>query len=103
MKRNMLPVLLASVCAAFLVNAAAPTTPRLPDGRPDLNGTWDNGGGIDFLQPQQKPDGSLCVSGCAAPAPAAAAAPSPPAARPPPDRPQYRPEFAARVEDLRKR
>jgi hypothetical protein len=106
MKRNMLPVLLASACAAFLVNAAAPTTPRLPDGSPDLNGTWDNGGGIDFVQPQQKADGSLCVSGCAPPAPApaaAAAAPAAPAARPPPDRPQYRPEFAARVEDLRKR
>jgi hypothetical protein len=104
MKRNMLPVLLVSVCAAVLVNAAAPTTPRLPDGRPDLNGTWDNGGGIDFVQPQQKADGSLCVSGCATPAPAAAAAaPATPAARPPPDRPQYRPEFAARVEDLRKR
>ncbi len=67
--------------------------PRLPDGHPDLNGTWDNGGGIDFLQPQQRADGSVCVTGCA---PAAT-----PAVRQAPDRPRYRPEFAARVENLR--
>jgi hypothetical protein len=99
-------VLLAVFGLAGAVNAAAPdATPRLPDGKPDLNGTWDNGGGIDFLRPQQRADGSLCVSGCApTPAPGApAAAPAAPAARPAPDRPRYRPEVAARVEDLRRR
>ncbi len=87
--------------AAF---AAAPeSTPRLADGRPDLNGTWDNGGGIDFLRPQQRADGSLCVSGCAPAAPAPAAANPAAAARQTPDRPRYLPAVAARVEDLRKR
>ena len=43
---------------------AADSVPRLPDGRPDLNGTWDNGSGIDFIQPQKKPDGSICIAGC---------------------------------------
>ena len=86
------------VCGVVLA-AAPPATPRLPDGKPDLNGTWDNGGGIDFLRPQQLADGSLCVSGCpVAPSPAAG-----PAARQAPDRPRYLPQFTAKVEDLRKR
>jgi hypothetical protein len=72
--------------AGIAIAAAPPATPRLPDGKPDLNGTWDNGGGIDFLRPQQK-------------AGAAAA----PAARQAPDKPRYLPQFAAKVEDLRKR
>lgn len=95
--------LLALLGSITAFAAAPPATPRLPDGKPDLNGTWDNGGGIDFLRPQRNPDGSLCVSGCApaAPAPGAAAAPAP--ARAAPSRPRYKPEFAARVEDLRKR
>jgi hypothetical protein len=92
--------------ASGVALAAAPgSVPRLADGKPDLNGTWDNGGGIDFLRPQQREDGSLCVSGCApapAPAPAPAAA-TPAPARAAPDRPIYLPEFAARVEDLRRR
>ena len=100
-----IPALLLTVLAAAAIQAAAPApTPRLADGKPDLNGTWDNGGGIEFLQPQQRADGSLCVSGCPAPAAGAPrAAGAAPAARPPPDRPRYRPEHAARVEDLRKR
>jgi hypothetical protein len=98
--RWALPALLGSI-SAFA--AAPPVTPRLPDGRPDLNGTWDNGGGIDFLRPQRNADGSLCVSGCAPAAPAPGAAPAPAAPRAAPSRPRYRPEFAARVEDLRQR
>jgi hypothetical protein len=106
-KKRPASALLISVMFAGVVLAAAPdATPRLSDGKPDLNGTWDNGGGIDFLRPQQRPDGSLCVSGCPAPAaaaPAAGAAPAAAAARPAPDKPRYLPQFAARVEDLRKR
>lgn len=76
--------------------AAGPATPRLAGGHPDLNGNWDNGGGIDFLKPQQRADGSVCVTGCA---PAAAAV----EARQAPDRPRYKPELLARVESLRLR
>jgi hypothetical protein len=96
-------MLLAAMLAGVVV-AAAPATPRLPDGRPDLNGTWDNGGGIDFLRPQQRADGSVCISGCsvAAPAPAVSGGPVS-AVRAVPDKPRYLPQFAARVEDLRKR
>ena len=82
--------------------ADAPATPRAPDGHPDLTGTWDNGGGIDFLNPQRLADGSVCVTGCA-PAPGAARAAAPAGARPPPDRPRYKPEFAAKVSDLEKK
>lgn len=98
------PALLLALASAAVIAAAPASVPRLPDGRPDLNGTWDNGGGIDFLRPQRNADGSLCVSGCApAPAPAGAAtgAPAPPRAAP--SRPRYKPELAARVEDLRQR
>ncbi|HWL61646.1 MAG TPA: hypothetical protein VNQ32_02530 [Steroidobacteraceae bacterium] len=104
--RRAAHLLLPALCVSMMAWAAAPVpTPRLPDGRPDLNGTWDNGGGIDFVRPQQRADGSLCISGCDTPAPAAAAPggpPAAPAARPAPDRPVYRPEHAARVEDLRR-
>jgi hypothetical protein len=101
--RRVLPVL-AALGVSVLAWAATPAdTPRLVDGRPDLNGTWDNGGGIDFVRPQLREDGSLCISGCAPAPPAAAGAPAAPAARPPPDRPRYRPEHQARVEDLRRR
>jgi hypothetical protein len=92
---------LLAVLATGVALAAAPAaTPRLADGKPDLNGTWDNGGGIEFLRPQQRADGSLCISGCPAiPSPVA----TPPAVRQAPDKPRYLPQHAARVEDLRKR
>src|SRR5690606_31469233 len=64
--------------------------PRLDDGRPDLNGTWDNGDGIDFVQPTQAEDGSICVRDCGGPRPQ----------RRPPDRPTYKPELLAKVKQL---
>ena len=97
---------------------AAPT-PRLPDGRPDLNGTWARAGGVvlglEFVQPETLPDGSICVFGC--PGDVTADAPSPDADEPdgpasgaadpfPPAEltfPSYRPEFQARVDELRER
>ncbi|MEO6078541.1 MAG: hypothetical protein ABIQ86_02020 [Steroidobacteraceae bacterium] len=103
--RSACGTLLSALLTGLTLAAAPATTPRLSDGHPDLNGIWDNGGGIDFLQPQQRADGSLCVSGCA-PAVArtpATAAPAPAAVRQAPERPRYLPQFAARVEDLRKR
>jgi hypothetical protein len=76
----------------------------MADGKPDLNGVWDNGGGIDFLKPQTRADGSVCVTGCAPPAPAAGAATAAPAPAPVGTaRPKYRPEVAAKVDDLKKR
>lgn len=78
--------------------AASDNVPRLPDGRPDLNGTWDNGSGIDFVQPQKKADGSICIAGCE-PAPDSKPSAAP---RLPPDRPKYKPEYAAKVKELEK-
>jgi hypothetical protein len=85
-------------------SSAAKATPRL-DGRPDLNGTWDTGYNevaIGFVQPQQLPGGSLCVSGCppagaAARGTGAGRAGGAPAA---PSRPRYKPEFQAKVKAL---
>ena len=84
---------------------AARPVPRLPDGHPDLNGTWDNGSGIDFVQPQKSADGSVCIAGCQG---AAAAAPPPPSsasrqAAAASNTPHYRPEFLSKVKDLDKR
>jgi hypothetical protein len=96
--RGVFPVVLGA-SALWLCGAtsAADGVPRMPDGHPDLTGTWDNGSGIEFVQPQQRGK-SVCVSGCG---PAPGAAPPPAGAAPPrPDRPSYKPEFAAKVADL---
>ncbi len=79
-----------------VAQSAAEEVPRMADGHPDLSGTWENGSGIEFVQPRKEGE-SICVFGCgsAGPPPEAAGA-----AAPPPNRPQYRPEFAARVADL---
>ena len=79
--------------------AAAPvSTPRLSDGHPDLSGTWENGGGIAFLKPQQLANGSVCIAGCPGADPASAPGAARP--RPPPDRPRYKPQYEARVAEL---
>lgn len=94
-----------------LTELAGKPTPRLADGRPDLSGTWDHLGGIEFVRPQRQADGSGCVLGCA-PAPTAApagpTAPAPRAAAPSATAsgtafPRYKPEFLARVADLEAR
>src|SRR5262245_39287132 len=72
--------------------------PRTADGHTDFNGKWDNGAGIDFVQPQQR-GASICIAGCG-PTTAAAGAPAAGTRRPPSARPEYRPELAAKVADL---
>ena len=67
-------------------------------GKPDFNGTWDNGGGIDFLKPQKLADGSVCVSNCPQPG----GGPPPPRAAVVPDKPVYKPQFQAKVDALKK-
>jgi len=102
MKKHICALLVLCCIGSLAMAADAPATPRTADGHPDLNGTWDNGGGIAFLNPQRKPDGSVCVTGCPPVAtPAAAGAPAP-AARLPPERPTYKPQFVARVSELEK-
>ena len=94
--------------AERLSELASKATPKLSDGHPDLNGTWDHFGGIEFVQPQQLKDGSVCVRGCA-PTPAATAPatarPQRASASPPPlpagtAFPKYKPELLAKVKDL---
>ena len=76
-------------------------TPRLPDGTPDLNGTWDHLGAIEWVQPQVAPDGSvLCITGCGRPEDASADAETSPASHVR-TFPRYRPEFEAKVRGLR--
>jgi hypothetical protein len=96
---GLLPALALS---AALGSLASPAT--ADEARPDLSGTWDNGGGIAFVRPEQE-GANICLFGCpdAEPRPAPAAAAAPAAAPPGPDRPSYKPEFADKVADLNAR
>jgi len=107
---RLLPFTMAAVAVAFFaeyalvsnVNAQAPSKPTAhsADGRPDLNGTWDKGGGAAFLRAQRLPGGSVCVIDC----PQEPGGPGGRAARAgtqlAPNFPKYKPEFLARVKDL---
>lgn len=98
---------LGVVCVPAATYAAGATAeqpvPRLSDGHPDLNGTWDNGSGIDFVQPQKGADGSVCIAGCKPVAAAAPPPPPPPSGRTPATSfPSYRPELLAKVQQLNK-
>jgi hypothetical protein len=80
-------------CSFALAQENADPLPRLAGGVPDLNGTWDNGSGIDFIEPVFEGD-SICLAGCDEPAAGEGAAAVPP------DRPTYRPEYQTRVDEL---
>jgi hypothetical protein len=86
----------AALSQLLAMPLAADEPPRTAAGHPDLSGTWDNGAGIDFVRPIEIGDESLCVFGCARSEGNA----GPPGAPAPPTRPEYRPEFAAKVADL---
>lgn len=104
--------------AAQIAELAKRPTPKMADGKPDLNGTWDHVDGIAFVRPVDQGGGSLCLIGCGraggagaraggsgaraggaapAPAPPPAAAPATP---PAPNFPRYKPELLAKVKEL---
>jgi hypothetical protein len=93
--------------------SAASSTPRLPDGRPDLNGTWIAEGAGRGRTTVKLPDGSVCVTNCADLLPPAAAAAGRGNAGGPagagrggaggpaaPNFPKYKPEYLAKVKQL---
>jgi hypothetical protein len=87
---------------------ASRPTPHLPDGRPDLNATWDHLGGIEFVRIRQEvpaENESVCVFGCAPPPGQAGGAPGGPPPQGPegPGFPKYKPEFLAKVQGLKQR
>jgi hypothetical protein len=75
-------------------------TPKLADGRVDFNGTWDHLGGIEFVRPVKRADGSICLIACGPAAGGAPPAPFPPVQT---DFPKYKPEFQGKVADFKKR
>ena len=76
----------------LFVHVAAAQAPITASGHPDLSGTWDNGSGIDFVAPVQI-GASICVRGCDTNPRGVQAG----------DRPTYRPEVMATVNDLEAR
>jgi hypothetical protein len=76
----------------LLVNVAAAQAPTAASGHPDLSGTWDNGSGVDFVAPVHI-GASICVRGCDTNPRGVQAG----------DRPTYRPEVMATVNDLEAR
>jgi hypothetical protein len=101
-------LLAATLVASYVVShdvTAQSSTPRLPNGRPDLNGTWIPEGGGRGQAALKLKDGSVCVTNCADLLPPAA----PGAGRgraggaagaPPRNFPSYKPEFLAKVKEL---
>jgi hypothetical protein len=94
------------ILTATLAQAQSPasSTPRLPDGRPDLNGNWI-AAGVGRGGALKLPDGSICVTGCAdllPPGPAAAGRGGARGPAGPPQRnfPKYKPEYLAKVKEL---
>lgn len=83
-----------------LQKLSAKATPKLADGRIDFNGTWDHLGGIEFVRPVKRADGSVCLIACGPAAGGAPPAPFPPVQT---DFPKYKPELLAKVEDFKKR
>lgn len=74
--------------------------PRLADGHPDLNGTWDDGNSMPAVIRPGAENGSVCLN-CRPGTPAPTRFTKPPPPRESPNAPTYRPEFAAKVRDLR--
>jgi hypothetical protein len=80
-----------------LQKLSAKPTPKLADGRVDFNGTWDHLGGIEFVRPVKRADGSICLILCGGAAGGAPPAPFPPVQT---EFPKYKPEFLAKVKEL---
>ena len=108
---GLMVVALSALQPALAQTPAAERAAAGAAAHPDLSGTWDNGSGIGFVRPQREGE-SICVSGCGGqpplgtPPPGAASSASREAAAPAPrgpSKPQYKQEFAAKVEDLRVR
>jgi hypothetical protein len=90
--------LLALGAVGILASCSAP-----PPAPPDFNGVWGSPVvfGLEFVQPETLPDGSICVGGCGTQEGAETADQTADPAEP--DFPKYRPEYLARVADLRER
>jgi hypothetical protein len=79
--------------AAKYPDAASKPTPKMPDGKPDLNGVWHHYQGSAV----GKVGDNYVFGATRLPAAAGAARPAPP---PKPEKPQYKPELLAKVQNL---
>lgn len=76
------------------------TVARLADGHPDLNGTWDDGNAVKAAIQPGAENGSVCLN-CRPGQPKPTQANKPALPGEDPNAPVYKPEFAAKVKDLR--
>lgn len=86
---------------------ASATTPKLANGKPNLSGVWLNGD-LGFIRPVVDDEGNVvCIVGCRPPTPPGASGDAAPKRPSPlmrkPDRPTYKPEFVAKVQELNER
>src|SRR5437762_839835 len=72
-RRKASAMKIAVLSSALLLTATIAAAQRLPDGRPDLNGTWIPEGGGRGQAIVKLPDGSVCVTNCAGLLPPASA------------------------------
>ena len=85
--------------AELMERLASRPAPTLEGGVPDLNGTWDHLGPIEWVRPQVLQDGSvLCITGCSEDRSQPIGQESP--ATYVRSFPEYRPEFRAKVAEL---
>jgi hypothetical protein len=101
MTRSVLGLGLAAA-VALAASCSTPSRGRAdvsPSAQPDLNGTWGHQTvfGIDFVRPERRGDGTVCVGGCT-PQPETGGDTDPPT-----DFPKYKTEFLAKVADLNER
>jgi hypothetical protein len=100
---GMAPLSGQSPASTQKTGGAAPVTPRTPDGRPDLSGTWDRtttGAGAGPLRAAKtETDGkSICFVNCGPEKPKQGGGGGQAL-----DRPKYKPEFQAKVKMLDER
>jgi hypothetical protein len=103
------PVATAPLAAPAPPVATPPAPAPLPaglkrgaDGHPDFTGTWQTDGGVTFIASAKDEKGNICVINCGPSAKSQAATGEKTLPPPPRTFPKYKPEYLAKVDELKK-